>query len=39
VTRYAIPDATVEALSYFLNDISPRTVAAMQNFEHLPELF
>jgi glutamate racemase len=39
VTRYAIPDATVEALSYFLNDISPRTVAAMQNFEHLPDLF
>jgi glutamate racemase len=39
VTRYAIPDATVEALSYFLNEISPRTVAAMQNFEHLPDLF
>ena len=39
VTRYAIPDATVEALSYFLNDISPRTVTAMQSFEHLPDLF
>jgi glutamate racemase len=39
VTRYAIPDATVEALMYFLNAISPRTVAAMQNFEHLPDLF
>jgi len=39
VTRYAIPEATVEALTYFLNDISPRTVAAMRNFEHLPELF
>jgi glutamate racemase len=39
VTRYAIPEATVEALSYFLNDISPRTVAAMQNFEHFPDLF
>lgn len=39
VTRYAIPDATVEALTYFLNEISPRTVAAMQNFEHLPHLF
>lgn len=39
VTRYAIPDATVEALTYFLNAISPRTVAAMQNFEHLPDLF
>jgi glutamate racemase len=39
VTRYAIPAATVEALTYFLNAISPRTVAAMQNFEHLPDLF
>jgi glutamate racemase len=39
VTRYAIPDATVEALTYFLSEISPRTVAAMQNFEHLPDLF
>ncbi len=38
VTRYAIPDATVEALTYFLSAISPRTVAAMQNFEHLPDL-
>ena len=39
VTRYAIPPATVEALTYFLNEISPKTVAAMQNFEHVPELF
>jgi glutamate racemase len=39
VTRYAIPAATVEALTYFLEPISPRTVAAMQNFEHLPDLF
>ena len=39
VTRYAIPEATVEALTFFLNDISPKTVAAMQNFIHLPDLF
>jgi glutamate racemase len=39
VTRYAIPDATVEALTFFLSEISPRTVVAMQHFEHLPELF
>ena len=39
VTRYAIPDATVEALTYFLEPISPPTVAAMQRFEHLPDLF
>jgi glutamate racemase len=39
VTRYAIPEATVEALTFFLNDISPRTVAAMRKFVHLPDLF
>ncbi|MGZ5431844.1 MAG: hypothetical protein ACXWH7_02865 [Thermoanaerobaculia bacterium] len=38
VTRYAIPPATIEALTWFLSDISPRTVAAMQNFVHLPDL-
>lgn len=39
VTRYAIPAATVEALTWFLEPISPPTVAAMQHFEHLPDLF
>lgn len=39
VTRYPIPAATVEALTFFLSDISPRTVAAMKNFVHLPDLF
>jgi len=39
VTRYAIPEATVEALTFFLDDISPRTVAAMRSFEHVPDLF
>lgn len=39
VTRYAIPPATVETLTWFLSDISPRTVAALQNFVHLPDLF
>ncbi|MDQ6801065.1 MAG: aspartate/glutamate racemase family protein [Acidobacteriota bacterium] len=39
VTRYAIPKTTVEALTWFLSDISPRTVAAMKNFVHLPDLF
>jgi len=32
VTRYAIPPATIEALTFFLSDISPRTVTAMKNF-------
>lgn len=39
VTRYAIPPATVEALTWFLSDVSPRTVAAMRSFVHLPDLF
>jgi len=39
VTRYAIPAATVEALTWFLSDISPRTVAAMKNFARVPDLF
>ena len=39
VTRYPIPAATVEALTFFLGDIGPRTVAAMQSFEHVPDLF
>ena len=39
VTRYAIPDATIEALTFFLEDISPKTVAAMRNFAHVPDLF
>src|SRR5688572_16649425 len=39
VTRYAIPEVTVEALTWFLSDISPRTVAAMKNFVHVPDLF
>ena len=39
VTRYAIPPVTVDALSFFLREISPRTVAAMQRFRHLPDLF
>lgn len=39
VTRYVIPPATVDALTFFLTEISPRTVAAMQAFEHVPDLF
>lgn len=39
VTRYAIPPATVEALTWFLEEISPRTVEAMKHFVHVPDLF
>jgi glutamate racemase len=39
LTRYAIPEATIEALTFFLEDVSPRTVEAMRNYRHLPDLF
>lgn len=39
VTRYPIPPATVETLTFFLGDIAPATVAAMRNFLHVPDLF
>jgi glutamate racemase len=39
ITRYAIPPETVEALTHFLQAISPPTVEAMRNFEHVPDLF
>ena len=39
VTRYAIPKATVEALTWSLSDISPRTVEAMKSFVHVSDLF
>lgn len=39
VTRYPIPEATIEALTFFLHDISPKTVAAMKRFVLVPDLF
>jgi hypothetical protein len=39
VTRYAIPAVTIETLTWFLEGISPKTVAAMRQFVHVPELF
>jgi len=39
VTRYPIPEATIDALTFFLEDISPKTVAAMKRFIHVPDLF
>lgn len=39
VSRYAIPPATIDALTWFLGGISPRTVDAIRNFAHAPDLF
>lgn len=39
ITRYAIPATTLETLTFFLDDISPRTVQALRDFQHVPDLF
>lgn len=39
VTRYAIPQTTIDTLTWLLHDISPRTVAALRDFVHVPDLF
>jgi glutamate racemase len=39
ITRYALPEATVETLTWLLQDISPKTVDAMQHYMHVPDLF
>ena len=39
VTRYAIPQTTIETLTWLLGAISPRTVDALRRFEHVPDLF
>lgn len=39
VSRYRIPQATLEALGGFLGSVSPATVAAMHRHTHRPDLF
>jgi glutamate racemase len=39
VTRYAIPQTTIDTLTFFLADVSPRTVDALRHFVHVPDLF
>ena len=39
ITRYRIPETALETITYFLSDISPRTVQAFQNFTYSPDLF
>lgn len=39
VTRYPIPDTTIDALTFYLEQISPTTVAAMKDFVLVPDLF
>jgi glutamate racemase len=39
VTRYRIPEATLETISFFLNPVSPRTIAAFAHYTYAPDLF
>lgn len=39
ITRYAIPATTIEALTFFLEEISPKTVDAMKNYVLIRDLF
>ena len=39
ITRYRIPETALETISFFLDDISPKTVEAFNNYIHAPDLF
>jgi glutamate racemase len=39
ITRYPIPPAAIEALTFYLEPVSPRTIEALRNYEHVPDLF
>jgi glutamate racemase len=39
MSRYRIPAAAIEALAFFLGPISPRTVEAVREGAHVPDLF
>jgi len=39
ITRYEIPETALETISFFLEEISPRTVRAFREYTHAPDLF
>jgi glutamate racemase len=39
VTRYRIPETALKTISFFLEDVSPKTVHAFTNYTYVPELF
>lgn len=39
VTRYRIPETALETISFFLEDVSPKTIKAFVEYTHLPDLF
>ena len=38
VTRYRIPETALETISFFLSDVSPKTIRAFQNYTYAPDL-
>lgn len=39
VTRYRIPETALETISFFLGNVSPKTIRAFQNYTYAPDLF
>jgi glutamate racemase len=39
ITRYEIPVTALETITFFLDDVSPKTVRAFTNYTHSPGLF
>lgn len=39
ISRYRIPETALETISFFLEPVSPATVAAFRNYSHQPDLF
>jgi glutamate racemase len=39
ITRYKIPETALETISFFIEEISPKTVQAFREYTHAPDLF
>jgi glutamate racemase len=39
ITRYRIPETALETISFFLDNVSSKTVQAFTNYNHAPDLF
>jgi len=39
ITRYKIPETTLETIALFLDEMSPKTVQAFTNYTYAPDLF
>jgi glutamate racemase len=39
ITRYRIPETALETIAFFLENISPKTIRAFEEYTHAPDLF